>query len=113
MATWHKTVSGSSGVHIDRWLAAQPQGHVGTHAPAQGTFSTGCGAVALSSVLLSLRPLTPVVASVNMAAGEVDPRLTFFKAVTAWETGEGQCAEAYGTLGPRRIKLLAKCFQMT
>lgn len=36
-----------------------------------------------------------------------------FLPVAAWQTGEGQCTEAYGTLGPGCIKFLAKRFQVT
>jgi len=32
--------------------------------------------------------------------------------VAAWQAREGQRAEAHGTLGPRRIELLAKRFQV-
>lgn len=113
VAARHKSVSGGSSVHVHSRLAAQPQGHVGTHAPAQGTFSAGRGTLALSWHLHSLRSLAPVVASVDVAASEVDPGLTLFKAVAAWQAGEGQCAEADRTLGPGRIELLAKCFQVT
>lgn len=80
VAARHKTVSGSSSVHVHSRLTAQPQGHVGTHAPAQGTFSAGCGTLALSWLLHSLRSLAPVVASMDMAASEVDPGLTLLKA---------------------------------
>lgn len=100
VAARHKSVSGGSSVHVHGRLAAQPQGHVGTHAPAQGTFSAGRGALALSRLLHSLGSLAPVVASVDVAASEVDPRLALFKAVAPWQAGEGQCAEAYRTLGP-------------
>lgn len=80
MAARHKTVSGSSSVHVHSRLTAQPQGHVRTHTPAQGTFSADCGTVALSRLLHSLRSLAPVVTSMDMAASEVDPWLTLFKA---------------------------------
>ena len=80
VAARHKSVSGCSSVHVHSRLAAQPQGHVGTHAPAQGTFPADGGAVAFSWVLLYLGSLAPVVASVNVAASEVDPGLTLFKA---------------------------------
>lgn len=141
MTTRHKSVCRSTGVHIHSGFAAQPQGHVGTHAPAQGTFAAGCGALALSRILLALRSLAPVVASVHMAASEVDPGLTFFKAgvtvtvhnyftcvlfntdqyqhcqrlppVAAWQAGEGQCAEAHGTLRAGRVELLAERLQVT
>lgn len=79
VAARYENVSGGSGVHVDGGLAAQPQGHVGTHAPAQGTFSTGHATVRLSQILVFLGPLAPVVASMNMAASEVHPRLTLFK----------------------------------
>lgn len=80
VAARHKTVSGGSSVYVHSRLTAQPQGHVGTHAPAQGTFSACCGTIALSWILLSLGSLAPVVASMDMAASEVDPGLTLFKA---------------------------------
>ena len=138
MATRHESVSGSSCVYVHSGLRAQPQGHIRTHTPAQGTFSTGSGAVTLPWFLHSMRSLAPVVASVDMAAGEVDPGLTLLKAaathqvinigssysyvcmcitkytppVAARQAGESQCAEAYRTLGPGRIKFLAKCLQM-
>lgn len=80
VAARHKAVSGGSSIHVHSRLTAQPQGHVGTHAPAQGTFSAGCGAVALSWLLHSLGSLAPVMASMDMAASEVDPGLTLLKA---------------------------------
>ncbi len=80
VAARHKTVSGRSSIHVHSGLTAQPEGHVGTHAPAQGTFSAGRGTIALSWIHLSLRSLAPVVASVDMAASEVDPGLTLLKA---------------------------------
>lgn len=80
MAAWHKAVSGGASIYIHGGLAAQPQGDVGTHAPAQGTFSACRGAVALSGILVSLGPLAPVVASMDVAASEVDPGLALFKA---------------------------------
>lgn len=69
-----------SGIYVHGGLATQPQGHVGTHASAERTFSTCHRTVCLPQMLLSLRSLAPVVASVDMAASEVDPRLTLFKA---------------------------------
>lgn len=80
VAARHKTMSGGSSIHVHGRLTAQPQGHVGTHAPAQGTFSACRGTIAFSRMLLSLGSLAPVVASMNMAASEVDPGLTLFKA---------------------------------
>lgn len=80
MAAWHKAVSGGASIYVHGGLAAQPQGHVGTDAPAQGTFSACRGAVTLSGILLSLGPLAPVVASMDVAASEVDPGLALFQA---------------------------------
>ena len=79
MAARHKGVRRGSSVRVHGGLAAQPQGHVGPHAPAQGTF-TACCVLALSWLLLPLGSLAPVVASVDMAACEVDPGLTLLKA---------------------------------
>lgn len=85
MAARHKTVSGGSSIYVHSRLTAQPQGHVGTHAPAQGTFSACCGPIALTWILLSLGSLAPVVASMDMAASEVDPGLTLFKADVTYQ----------------------------
>lgn len=80
VAARHKAVGGGPSVHVHGRLAAQPQGHVGTHAPAQGTFSAGRGTLALSRLLHPLGPLAPVVTSMDVAASEVDPGLTLLKA---------------------------------
>lgn len=85
VAARHKTVSGGSSIYVHSRLTAQPQGHVGTHAPAQGTFSACCGPIALTWILLSLGSLAPVVASMDMAASEVDPGLTLFKADVTYQ----------------------------
>lgn len=82
MAARYKHMSGCSGVHVDCRLTTQPQGHVGTHAPAQGTFSACHATVGLSQILLFLGSLAPVVASMNVAASEVYPRLALFKTDT-------------------------------
>lgn len=79
VAARYKNVCGGSGVHVDCRLTTQPQGHVGAHAPAQGTFPTGHATVGLSQILLLLGSLAPVVASMNVAASEVHPRLTLFE----------------------------------
>lgn len=80
VAARHKSVCRGSGVYIHCWLTAKPQGHVGTQAPAQRAFSAGCRALTVSLFLIPLRSLSPVVASMNMATGEVDPGLALFKA---------------------------------
>lgn len=80
MATWNKCVRRSAGVHINCRFTAEPEGHVGADGPAQGTFTAGGGALAVSMVHLPLSSLAPIVASVDVATCEVDPRLTFFKA---------------------------------
>lgn len=105
-------VSGRSRVHVHGRLTAQPQRDVGPDAPAEGALSTGRGAVHVRRVPLALRALAPVVTPVNVTAGQVHPRLTLLQAVAAGQTGEGQCAEAHGALGPGGVELLPQSLQV-
>lgn len=104
MATGRKGMAGWPRVQAEASLLAEPQGHIGPHEAAERTF-TLLGA--------PFSPAAPAVVAVDVAATDVDPGLLLVGGCTAtgW-TGEGQSAEAHGTLGPRRVRLLPLGLQL-
>ncbi len=107
VSTWHKGMRGCTCVHVEGRLAAQPQWHVRPDHSAHGALSLGVG--------LLLGTVAPVVVTVHVATGQVDPRLLVLQGgegAAALHAGEGERVETYGALGPRRVDLLPESLQM-
>lgn len=103
----NKGVRGRARVHVEGGLAAQPERHVGPDHPAHGALPLGVG--------LLCRAVAPVVITVHVTAGQIDPGLLVLQrgeGAAALHAGEGQCVEAHGALGPRCIDLLPEGFQV-
>lgn len=104
MATGCKSVAGWPRVQAETGLLAEPQGHIGSHKAAKRT---------LALLRASFPPAAPAMVAMDVTTTDVDPGLLLVRccAATGW-TGEGQGAEAHGTLGPCRVGLLSLGLQL-
>lgn len=112
MTAGHKGVSGRSRVHVEGGLATQPQRNVRADRPTERALPAGAPAGPFLSLPVALGSLPPVVSAVDVAAGEVSPRLTLLQTVAAGEAGEGQRAQTHGALRASRVQLQAEGVQV-
>lgn len=104
VATRCEGVAGRPGVQAEAGLLAEPQGHVGPHEAAERTLAL------LGAPLASA---APAVIAVDVATADVDPGLLLVRCRAATgRAGEGEGAEAHGTLGPCCIRLLPLGLQL-
>lgn len=111
MATRYKGVRWCASIHVKGRFASEPERHVGAHGSAHGTFSL--------SIVVSFGTVAPVVITVNVATGQVHPRLFVFLGgdirqgtTAALHAGKGQGVEPDGALRSGCVQFLPQGLQV-